>query len=74
MTSPTHSRPERLAFSGEDEDFPAFNEPFEARMHVLKLGDCLENKLEMPAVKTQETAVTQLPKIKPQKRSGGRGS
>ncbi len=56
MTDPKHSRLERLAFSGKDEDFAAFSEQFEARMHVLKLGDCLDDKLEVPAVKTQDTA------------------
>ncbi len=56
MTSPTHSRHEKLAFSGRDEDFPAFSEQFAARMHVLRVGDCLQDKLKVPAVKRQETA------------------
>ena len=57
MTEPNHSRLERLAFSGKGEDFAAFCEQFEARMHVLTLGDYLDDKLKVPAVQTQETAV-----------------
>ena len=56
MTTPTHSRLERLSFSGRDEDFPAFSEQLGVRMHVLNLGDCIEDKLEVPEVKAEETA------------------
>ncbi len=56
MTSPTHPRLERLAFSAKDEDFQAFSELFEARIRALELGDCLESNLKVPVVTTQEAA------------------
>ena len=36
-------------FNGKDEDFPAFREQFEAKMHIQGLSKCLENKLVVPA-------------------------
>ena len=50
----THSKL-KLSFSGENEDFAAFSEQFEARMHILNLGRCLEDKLTVPAYKEDET-------------------
>ena len=49
-------RLERLVFSGEDVAFAAFDEQLEATLHVLKLEDCLGEELQLPAVKTKETA------------------
>ena len=33
-----------------------FSGQFETRMHLLKLGDCLEDKLKVTALKTRQTA------------------
>ena len=41
----TYSKLEKLSFSGKDEEFAAFSRQFEARMHKLNLGNCLEDKL-----------------------------
>lgn len=43
-------------FSGKEEDWAAFSEQFEARLHVLNLGDCLEDKLDVPEEKEGESA------------------
>ena len=55
MTTPTSSKVERMVFNGKDEDFPAFREQFEAKMHVQGLSKCLENKMVVPAEVTGES-------------------
>ena len=60
----THSKLEKLSFSGKDEDFAAFSEQFEARMHMLNLGKCLEDKLTVPAYKEDETRGEETARVK----------
>ena len=40
----THSKLEKLSFSGTDEKFAAFSEQFEEKMHMINLGKCLDSK------------------------------
>ena len=63
MTAP-HSKLKKLSFSGKDEDFAAFTEQFEARMHMLNLGKCLEDKLTVPVYKEDETRGEELARVK----------
>ena len=60
----THSKLEKLFFSGKDEDFAAFSEQFEARMYMLNLGKCLEDKLTVPAYKEDETRGEETARVK----------
>ena len=60
----TQSRLEKLSFSGKDEDFATFSEQFEARMHMLNLGKCLEDKLTVPAFKKDETRGEETARVK----------
>ena len=63
---------EKLPFSGKDEDIAAFSEQFEAWMHMLNLGKCLEDKLTVPAYKEDETKEKKLSGSK--QRTSGRSS
>ena len=69
----TNSKLEKLSFSGKDEDFAAFSEQFEARMHMLNLGKCLEDKLTVPAYKEDETRGEETARVKAE-RTRGRSS
>ena len=60
----THSKVEKLSFSGQDEDFTAFSELFEARMHMLNLGKYLKDKLTVPAYKEDETRGEETARVK----------
>ena len=60
----THSKLEKLSFSGKDEDFAAFSEQFEARMYMLNLGKCLEDKLTVPVYKEDETRGEETARVK----------
>ena len=55
MTTPRHSRQEKLQFSGREEDFPAFLEQFEARVYTLSLSDTLLDKVKTTPAKDVET-------------------
>ena len=55
MTTPRHSRQEKLQFSGREEDFPAFLEQFEARVYTLGLSDTLLDKVKTTPAKDVET-------------------
>ena len=68
----TQSKLEKLSFSGKDEDFAVLKEQFEARMHMLNLRKCLEDKLTVPAYKEDETRGEKLPGSK--QRTSGRSS
>ena len=60
----THSKLEKLSFFGKDEDFAAFSEKLEARMHMRNLGKCLEDKLTVPAYKEDETRGDETARVK----------
>ena len=74
MSISTHSRLERLAFSGKDEDFQAFSERFAAKMHVPLLRDCLRTSWSCLLSGRKRPRLKQLSKIKPNKKSRGRCS
>ena len=60
----SHSKLEKLSFSGKEEDFAALSEQFESRMHMLYLGKSLEDKLTVPAHKEDETRGEETTRVK----------
>ena len=46
-------------FSGKPEDWPAFQEQFEARMIVNKLADCLHGRITTPEQLEEESTTQQ---------------
>ena len=50
-----HSKFEKFSFSDKEDDFAAFSGQFEARMDMLNLGKCLEDKLTVHTYKEDET-------------------
>ena len=60
----THSKMEKLSFSGKDEHFTVFTEQFESRMHILNVEKFLEDKLIVPAYREDETRGDETTRVK----------